>query len=39
MRLRWTMPAANDLFDIVQRIRREDPAAAAKVATVIYDGC
>jgi len=39
MRLRWTTPAANDLFHIVQHIRRDNPDAAAKVAKVIYEGC
>jgi toxin ParE1/3/4 len=39
MRLRWTTPAANDLYNIVQRIRRDNPAAAAKVAKILYDEC
>ncbi|MFZ1138130.1 MAG: type II toxin-antitoxin system RelE/ParE family toxin [Candidatus Sulfotelmatobacter sp.] len=39
MRLRWTTPAANDLYNIVQRIRKDNPAAATKVATILYDGC
>ena len=39
MRLRWTIPAANDLYNIVQHIRKDNPTAAVKVATTLYDGC
>ena len=39
MRLRWTNPAANDLYNIVQRIRRDNPAAATKLAKILYDEC
>jgi len=39
MRLRWTTPAANDLYNIVRRIRQDNPDAAAKVAMTLYDGC
>jgi len=39
MRLRWTTPAASDLYKLVQRIRKENPTAAAEVATILYDGC
>ena len=39
MRLRWTTPAANDLYRIVQRIRRNDPGAAGRVAEILYNGC
>jgi toxin ParE1/3/4 len=39
MRLRWTAPAAQDLFRIVQRIQRENSIAAARVASTLYDGC
>jgi plasmid stabilization system protein ParE len=39
MLLRWTTPAANDLYNIVQRIRRDNPAAATKVAKILYDEC
>lgn len=39
MRLRWTTPAANDLYNIVQRIRRDNPASADEVASILYDGC
>ena len=39
MRLRWTTPAANDLYNIVQHIRSDNPAAATKVAKILYDEC
>jgi toxin ParE1/3/4 len=39
MRLRWTTPAANDLYNIVRHIQQDDPAAAAEVAKTLYDGC
>jgi len=39
MRVRWTTPAANDLYNIVQHIQQDDPAAAAEVAKTLYDGC
>ncbi len=39
MRLRWTTPAANDLYKIVRRIQRDNPDAAADVAKAIYDSC
>ncbi len=39
MRLRWTIPAANDLYNIVQRIRKDNPTAAAESASILYDGC
>lgn len=39
MRLRWTTPAANDLYNIVQRIGKDNPATADKVAKILYDGC
>jgi addiction module RelE/StbE family toxin len=38
-RLRWTAPAAKDLYSIVRYIRRDNPDAALRVAKVIYDGC
>ncbi len=37
MRLRWTRPALRDLEAIGDYIARENPAAAARVATVILD--
>jgi len=39
MRLRWTTPAANDLYKIVQHIEHDNPAAALDVAQTLYDGC
>jgi toxin ParE1/3/4 len=39
MRLRWTTPAANDLYNIVQHIQQDNPDAASDVALTIYDGC
>ena len=39
MRVRWTTPAANDLYRIVQRIQDDNPSAAAKVATTLYEKC
>lgn len=39
MRLRWTTPAATDLYNIVQRIQKDNPSAAVQVARTLYDGC
>jgi toxin ParE1/3/4 len=39
MRVRWTTPAANDLYNIVRHIQQDDPAVAAEVAETLYDGC
>lgn len=39
MRLRWTTPAAEDLYQIVQRIQKDNPTAATEVASILYDGC
>ena len=39
MRLRWTTPAAQDLYNIVRRIQQDNPDAAAKIANTLYDGC
>lgn len=39
MRLRWTNPAAQDLYNIVRHIQKDNPSAAAKVAQTLYDGC
>jgi toxin ParE1/3/4 len=35
-RVRWTTDAANDLTSIIERIRKDNPAAAQKVAKRIY---
>jgi addiction module RelE/StbE family toxin len=39
MRLRWTNPAADDLYNIVRHVQRDNPDAAADVAESLYDGC
>ncbi len=39
MRLRWTIPAAQDLYRIVQRVQEDNLTAASKVAETVYDGC
>lgn len=36
MRVRWTNKAADDLADIVEYIRKDNPAAALRVARTIY---
>ena len=38
-RIRWTAPAARDLYRITRYIRRDNPDAAREVAKTIYDGC
>ncbi len=38
MRLRWTTPATQDLYNIVLHIQQDNPNAAAKVAQTLYDG-
>ena len=37
MRVRWTTNAADDLTQIVERLRAESPAAALHVARTIYN--
>ena len=39
MELRWSLPAAEDLERICERIERDNPDAARRVARTIYDGC
>ena len=39
MEIRWSLPAAQDLERICQRIERDNPEAAPRVAKTIYDGC
>jgi toxin ParE1/3/4 len=39
MLLRWTTPASNDLYNIVQHIQQDNPTAASEVAGTLYDGC
>jgi toxin ParE1/3/4 len=38
MRVSWTTLADDDLSRITRRIRRDNPAAARKVAKTLYDG-
>jgi addiction module RelE/StbE family toxin len=39
MEVRWSLPAAEDLERICERIERDNPEAARRVAQTIYDGC
>lgn len=39
MKIRWSMPAADDLERICSWIERDHPDAAARVAKTIYDRC
>ncbi|HEX8814201.1 MAG TPA: type II toxin-antitoxin system RelE/ParE family toxin [Terriglobales bacterium] len=39
MRIRWTVPAAQDLYNIIRYIQRGNPKAAREVAKTIYNGC
>jgi plasmid stabilization system protein ParE len=39
MEVRWSLSAAEDLEHICQRIERDNPEAARRVARTIYDGC
>jgi toxin ParE1/3/4 len=39
MRLRWTTPATQDLYNIIRHIQRDNPDAAAKAADTLYQGC
>jgi toxin ParE1/3/4 len=39
MQVRWSLPAAEDLERICQRIERDNPEAARRIARTIYDGC
>jgi len=39
MRVRWSWPAAEDLERICERIERDNPEAARRVARTIYEGC
>ncbi len=36
MKVRWTTNAANDLARIVARIKEDNPAAAQRIARIIY---
>ena len=39
MEIRWSLPAAEDLERICERIERDNPEAARRVAPTIYDRC
>jgi plasmid stabilization system protein ParE len=39
MKVRWSLPAAEDLERICDRIQRDSPEAARRVAKTVYDGC
>ncbi len=39
MEIRWSAPAADDLERVCERIERDSPEAARRVAKTIYDGC
>jgi toxin ParE1/3/4 len=39
MQVRWSLPAAEDLARICERIEIDNPEAARRVAGTIYDGC
>jgi toxin ParE1/3/4 len=39
MEIRWSLPAAEELERICERIERDSPDAASRVARTIYDGC
>jgi plasmid stabilization system protein ParE len=38
MQVRWTTLAAQDLHHVTNRIRRDNPMAARRVAKTLYDG-
>jgi plasmid stabilization system protein ParE len=39
MEVHWSLPAAEDLERICQRIERDDPEVACRIARTIYDDC
>jgi len=39
MEIRWSLPAVQDLERICERIERDSPEAARRVAKTIYEGC
>ncbi len=39
MEIRWSAPAVEDLERICERIERDNPEAARRVAQTIYVGC
>jgi plasmid stabilization system protein ParE len=36
MRLRWTVPSAQDLYNITRYIRRDNPTAAGEMAKTAH---
>jgi addiction module RelE/StbE family toxin len=38
MEIRWSIPAAEDLERICEWIERDNPAAAKRIANIIYNG-
>jgi plasmid stabilization system protein ParE len=39
MEIRWSLPAAEDLERICERIGRDNTEAAGRVARTVYEGC
>ena len=39
MEIRWSLPAAEDLERICERIERDNSDAARRVAHTVYDAC
>jgi plasmid stabilization system protein ParE len=39
MEIRWSAPAADDLERICAWVERDNPEAARRIATIIYEGC
>jgi toxin ParE1/3/4 len=39
MDIRWSLPAAEDLERICQRVEQDNPDAARRIAQTIYDAC
>lgn len=37
MRVRWTTPAAEDLYRIAPRIKQDNPSAATRIAKSLYE--
>ena len=38
MEIRWSLEAADDLANVIQHIRKDNPTAALRVARMIYQG-
>jgi len=39
MEVRWSLPAAEEVERICERIEQDSPEAARRVARTIHDGC